>query len=159
MTVAELIQRYNTERQNALSDTTKMQWLRKCERMVINDVILTHELPGVNLEDADNIEHPIVGTIPTQAYVEDDVLHFNNSGIIDNDDEFGMETGLIIPEPYDDVYMYYIDQRIAYNNNDMRRYNTASQLFNNAYITFQQWYNRHHAVRQPKPYLLRHEVL
>lgn len=159
MTVAQLIQKYNTERQNSLSDKTKMQWLRRCERMVINDVIMTHELPGVNLEDAENIEHPIVGFTPTYAYAEGNVLNFNDSGVIDNDDEFGMETELIIQEPYDDVYMYYIDQRIAYNNNDIRRYNTASQCFNNAYITFQQWYNRTHKAKQPKTYLLRHEVL
>jgi len=181
MTVAELIQKYNTERQNSLSDQTKMQWLHRCEQMVINDVILTHEPPGEHLRDAENIEYTAIGPMRTGSYGEDGVLHFNfehpgaaltrvDSYVEDNvlhfndttdepGDGFGMETELLIPEPYDDVYMYYIDQRVAYNNNDIRRYNTASQLFNNAYITYQQWYNRTHRARQPKPHLLRHEVL
>ena len=159
MTVEELIQKYNAERQNLTDDRQKILWLRRLERMVINDVILTHELPGARLRDAENVEHPIIGGLPTDAYVEDDSLHLNDSGVIDNDEEFGPKTELLIPEPYDDVYMYYIDQRIAYNNNDTRRYNAASTSFNNAYITYQQWYNRNHRARQPRPHLLRHEVL
>ena len=62
-------------------------------------------------------------------------------------------------EPYDDVYIFWLDQRIALNNNDTKRLNIASQAFNNAYLAYQQWYNRTHRPLKPRPHLLRHEVL
>ena len=129
MTVAGIIEQYNTERPNQVEDGLKMGWLKKFERMIFNIVVLTHE-------DA-----------PDEEEIEE---HFS---------DFDMDTELFIKEPYDDVYIEYLDQRVAYNNNDYKRYNVASQFYNNAMLNFQQYYNHTHRPLESKSYLLRHEVL
>lgn len=74
-------------------------------------------------------------------------------------DEFDMDTELIARPPYSDLYMHYIDQRAAYNNNDTKRYNASATMYNNALLEFQQMYNRTHKPLKAPSRLLRHEVL
>lgn len=52
------------------------------------------------------------------------------------------DTDLLIPEPYDDTYMYYLKAMIDYNDKEYTSYNYNSQLFNSSYRTFASWYKR-----------------
>lgn len=51
---------------------------------------------------------------------------------------------LLIPPPYDEVYVYYLyaqtDQRLG----EIERYNNDAALFNNAWAEAVRWYNRNH---------------
>lgn len=124
MKVADVLQQYNTDRPNQVEDERKLQWLRTLDAQVLREVIHTHE-----------------GTKNGEEEDVDDLLH-----------NFGMDTVLLIPEPYGDVYTHYLDEQIALMNNDIDRYNTSSTLYNNAYLTYQQWYNRtHRPMRRPSP--------
>lgn len=50
---------------------------------------------------------------------------------------------LIIKQPYaDDVYTYYLQSRIAAENNEIAKYNMYSTLFNEAYTDWVNFYNR-----------------
>ena len=129
MTVAGIIEQYNTERPNNVEDALKKDFLKRVEQMIIDIIIKNHQ--GAPDEE-ELIEH-----------IED----------------FDIDTELLVEEPYDDLYIYYLDQRISLNNNDTKRYNVASQLYNNALLTYQQKYNREHKSIQPGSYLIRHEVL
>lgn len=124
MTVAAIIEQYNTERPNNVDDTIKMDWLQNCERLLFEIVLQTHEdCPTISFED------------------------------------FGMDTELIADVPYSDLYLHYLDQRAAYNNNDTKRYNAAATMYNNALLEFQQMYNRKHKPLKRGSHLLRHEVI
>lgn len=123
MKVSDVIQQYNTDRPNQVEDERKLRWLRTLDAQVLREVIHTHE-----------------GTKTGEEEDVDDLLR-----------DFGMDTVLLIPEPYGDVYTHYLDEQIALMNNDIDRYNTSSTLYNNAYLTYQQWYNRTH---RPKRTLL-----
>jgi len=132
MTVVGMIEQYNLERPNSVEDSVKKDFLRKCEADLINNVILLYDAKTGERTEEEWQEHL---------------------------DEFDYETNLLCDEPFDDIYMYYLDQRIALNNNDTKRYNNASRLFDNMLLGFKQKYNREHYPRQTRKMLLQHEVL
>jgi hypothetical protein len=132
MTVVEMIDQYNLERPNSVEDSVKRDFLKKCEANIIKDVILLYD--------------PLVGERTEEEWQE----HL---------DTFDYETELCVGIPYDDIYIYYLDQRISLNNNDTKRYNVATRLFDNMFLSFKQMYNREHFPRQTKKMLIQHEVL
>ena len=52
------------------------------------------------------------------------------------------ETVLLIPEPFDEVYLRWMEAQIDYHNSEDDRYNNAVILFNNAYEGFKKHYTR-----------------
>ena len=132
MTVVGMIEQYNLERPNSVEDSVKKDFLRKCEAGILEGVILLYE--------------PLIGERTDEEWEE----HLAN---------FDYDTELIVGEPFDDIYMYYLDQRIALNNNDTKRYNIASRLYDNLFLGYKQKYNREHFPRQTRKMLIRHEVL
>lgn len=147
MTVAGLIEQYNFERPNHIQDEIKVNWLKKCERMLINEVFLMHE-------------HPLEAESTVNLRVSGSTLIVASAGTFEEHiDTFDMDTVLIAPEPYDDLYMYFLDQRIAFNQNDTKRYNVAVDKYNEALLQYQQYFNRMYPTVKRKSHLMRHEVL
>lgn len=147
MTVAGLIEQYNTERPNQTADSLKVQWLKKVEQMIINEVLISHEH---DLEDEKTLNLTVSGS----TLVIDSAGSFG-----DHINNFDMDTTLLVPEPYDDLYIYYLDQRIAYDNNDKVRYNAAAKEYNNALLTYQQYCNRTYITKKIPKKMLRHDDL
>ena len=57
----------------------------------------------------------------------------------------GVDTELLIPYPYDeDIYNYFLQASIDKENGETAKYNQSITLYNNAFLTFQNWYNRTH---------------
>ena len=126
MILSEIIARYDNERKNTEDKSVKQRWVEELERIVLDDVILTHQ---------NEIENP-------DEYFDD----WNDS------------KELLIPMQYADVYINYIDMKMQLKLNQLQKYNSASTLFNNAYLTYQQWYNRHHMPLYTKKWT-KHEVI
>ena len=55
-----------------------------------------------------------------------------------------METELLVPAPYDEMYLRWLEAMIDYHNSDDDRYNNAIMLFNNAYEGYKKHYTRTH---------------
>ena len=55
-----------------------------------------------------------------------------------------LDQNLLIPPPYDQIYPVYLGMQIDRCNGELSRYDSAAQLFNNLYLTFQAWWNRNH---------------
>ena len=54
-------------------------------------------------------------------------------------------TELLVPYPYDeDIYNYYLQAQIDKENGETAKYNQSITLYNNAFLAFQNWYNRTH---------------
>ena len=54
------------------------------------------------------------------------------------------ETELLVPAPYDEMYLRWLEAQIDYHNSDDDRYNNAIILFNNAYEGYKKHYTRTH---------------
>lgn len=55
-----------------------------------------------------------------------------------------LDTELLIPSPYTDVYLYWLQAKIDYWNGEMGRYNNSISNYNAEYTAFANAYNREH---------------
>lgn len=55
-----------------------------------------------------------------------------------------LNTELLIPAPYDEVYIHWIEMHIDYANAEYGKYNNSMAMYTNAYSTFERYYNRTH---------------
>ena len=58
--------------------------------------------------------------------------------------ELDMESELLVKEPYDEMYLRWLEAQIHYHNSEDERYNNAIILFNNAYEGYKKHYTRNH---------------
>ena len=68
----------------------------------------------------------------------DPVYFYGYSGMMD------LETELLVKEPYDEMYLRWLEAQIHYHNSEDERYNNAIILFNNAYEGYKKHYTRTH---------------
>ena len=61
-----------------------------------------------------------------------------------------LTTELLIPAPYDDVYVRYLEMQIYYYNGEYGRYNNATAMYNTMYSAFEKYYNRTHMPKGKK---------
>lgn len=60
------------------------------------------------------------------------------------DENTQLETVLLVPAPYDDIYRFWLEAQIDYTNADFDKYNNSSMRYNAEYSAFERHYNRTH---------------
>ena len=60
------------------------------------------------------------------------------------DDNTDLHTVLLVPTPYDEIYLRWLEAQIDYHNGEIEKYNVAITMFNTAYEGFERYYNRTH---------------
>ena len=65
-----------------------------------------------------------------------------NKVIFNGYDNTSLDTELIVPAPYDDIYIKWRESQIDYNNGEIGRYTNSKNMYNTAYTTFERYYNR-----------------
>lgn len=58
--------------------------------------------------------------------------------------ETPLDTVLLVPFPYDDIYIKWLEAQIDYTNGETPRYENSMMAYNSVYSTFQRYYNRTH---------------
>lgn len=53
-----------------------------------------------------------------------------------------LNTVLLVPYPYDDIYLRWLEAQIDYTNGEYGKYNNSIVAFNDAYMNYQRYYNR-----------------
>ena len=78
--------------------------------------------------------------------------HEGDEGVIFTgyDDLTDLQTELLVPAPYDEVYLRWMEAQIDYHNGEYERYNNAIDMFNTAYEGYQNYYNRTHMPKGKK---------
>lgn len=66
------------------------------------------------------------------------------------DENTDMETQLLAPAPYDEMYLYWMQAMVDYHNREMASYNNAITRFEETYLKFRNWYNRENMVKETK---------
>lgn len=60
------------------------------------------------------------------------------SGFDSNTD---IDTELIAPAPYDEMYLLWLESKIHYSNKEWAKYNNAAVAYNEHYLAYARWYN------------------
>lgn len=58
--------------------------------------------------------------------------------------ETPVDTVLLVPAPYDEVYMRWIEAMIHYHNGEYDKYNNAIIMFNTDFNSYAAYYNQNH---------------
>lgn len=66
------------------------------------------------------------------------------------DDETDIETELLIPEPFDEAYLRWMEAQIDYTNGEYDKYNNSMEMFNATWKDYQNYYNRTHMPKGKK---------
>lgn len=53
-------------------------------------------------------------------------------------------TELLVPAPYDEVYLRWLEVWIDYSNGEYARYNNSVEAYNKAFSEYERYYNRTH---------------
>lgn len=64
--------------------------------------------------------------------------------------ETALTTELLVPAPYDVIYLYWLESTIDYWNGETGKYNNSIELYNTAYSEFERHYNRTHMPKGKK---------
>lgn len=59
-------------------------------------------------------------------------------------EDTNINTPLLVPSPYDELYIFWMESKIDYWNGESAKYNNSITMFNNAYASYQEYYNRMH---------------
>lgn len=187
MTVADILNEYDDLRENTVPEHRKIKWLLEVEKKVMVDILHKYDGYRDSEEKHDDlwVDNDGVLHLPPYMYVDDNMnlvidsaeyitrpieqinlssfFYRNADGTITisemPDTEFTTQSLLTIPDPFDEIYLHYLDLKIAFYNNDAKTYNIASQEYNNAYLAFQQLMNRTRKADRPRGHLIRHEAL
>ena len=65
-------------------------------------------------------------------------------------DTTALTAELLIPAPFDEVYINYLEMKIDYSNGEYGKYNNSAAIYNEAYSAFENHYNRTHKPLQKK---------
>lgn len=60
------------------------------------------------------------------------------------DDSTDLNTELLAPEPFDELYLRWLESQIDYYNGEYGKYNNAIVMYNAAYEAYRNEYNRTH---------------
>lgn len=123
MRLIEILNRIDSLKQNQLEDAVKRSWLSDMEEQIVNEVVKTHEMP-----------ERVLGNELVQRYLE--------TGERMYDENTDPDTELIAPPPYDDLYFWWLAAKVDLINLDNKQYKNDYQMYNNAYLTFQDYWNR-----------------
>ncbi len=58
------------------------------------------------------------------------------------DDTTDVMSELLVPAPYDEIYLFYLESKIDYYNGEYNKYNNSVTMYNNAYTEYANYYNR-----------------
>lgn len=58
------------------------------------------------------------------------------------DESTPLDTELIVPSPYDDIYIKWLEAQIDYHNGEIGKYSNSMTMYNSAYSAFDRHYNR-----------------
>jgi hypothetical protein len=61
-----------------------------------------------------------------------------------------LTTVLLVPAPYDDIYLKWLEAQIDYTNGEIGKYNNSIVAYNDAYDLYQRQYNRTHMPKGTK---------
>ena len=78
--------------------------------------------------------------------------HEGGQGITFNgyDYDVAVDTEMLVPYPYDDLYIKWLESQIDYHNAEYGKYNNSVVAYNSAYSAFERYYNRHNKPKQTK---------
>lgn len=121
MKIEDAIAEVDSLKPNMFEEKEKIKWLSRLDRRIYEEIILTHEYNDGEEE------------VSFSGYTADD-----------------NEKELLVGEPYDELYIHWLEAQIDYNNMEYESFNASNALFESTYSAFRNAYNRSHMPKSVK---------
>lgn len=138
MRIEECISTVDSTKPNQYSIADKVRWLSVLDATIIHDIIDMYEQPEppaekiVILEEGEEIpEEETEESGEFMGYTADDLTK-----------------ELIVPFPYDELYVAYLKAKIDENNGEAARYNNSAATFNALMLNYEKFYNKTHTRKR-----------
>lgn len=122
----------------------KIKWLSRLDKRIFEQILLTHVLSEEEKEpflpeDEEEEEGRVfwIG-IPPWRRRKPEKLVFNGYTEEDTDKE------LIVGEPYDELYVHWLEAQIDWNNMEYASFNNTNAMFESVYKAFRNAFNQTH---------------
>ena len=86
----------------------------------------------------------MVKTLIIDTHEDGEYISFDEYTDKDGDAE------LLIPAPFDELYLHWLEAKIDYSNAEYGKYNNSMAMYNAMYEEFRRWYNRQHLPKAEK---------
>jgi len=116
MTINEAVAEIDAVKPNMYGLQDKVRWLSRLDGRIEQEIISAHELN-------EGEEPPVF-----DGYTPD------TSG----------DTELLVPAPYDELYIRWLEAQIDYANREFDSFNASNAMFESVYTAFRNAYNRTH---------------
>ena len=120
MTIMGAIYHLDAVKPNGYTQTEKIKWLSTLDGVIKCEIIDTHE----------KCNH---------CNLCSESLTFNGY-----DESTALTQELLVPHPYDEVYIRWLEAQIDYANGEYGKYNNSITMYNTAFAAFERYYNRTH---------------
>ena len=88
------------------------------------------------------------GIIKTKIIdTHEDAEHVSFDGYTE---DMNLSTDLLVPAPFDEIYLFWLESKIDYWNGELGRYNNSINMYNTAYTEYERHYNRTHMPKGKK---------
>lgn len=118
MTITGILDRVDDLKPNQLSQERKIEWLSELDAKFFGDIVQTHERDAASPE----IFMPY--------------------------SEAAGNTVLLIPDPYSEVYEYYLYMKMDLANGELTKYQNSKALYEAAWNAYARKYHREHMPLQ-----------
>ena len=112
MTIQGALDLANQMKPNMMPKKAKIAFLTEIDQLIYEEILMKHE-------------HTAAEEVKPEYDTETDP-----------------ETELLVPRPYDMLYVYWIMSKIDMLNQEVDKYNNDRALFENAYDMMHDWWNR-----------------
>ena len=130
MKIGRAIQIIDRLKPNKFERADKVRWLSELDALIWQELITTHEMPVCGCGEGWAGEAPADPAFPGYP------------------DDAPDDTELLVNFPNDSLYLRWLESQIDLHNMEINKYNQSRAMFNSAYLTFTDWYNRTHMPKQ-----------
>jgi len=125
MKLQQAIDRVDEMRPNMQDQALKIAWLSELDGLIWKELIRKHWMTG---EEYESYRHDANGQPLMPEY--------------DNDTDPGQE--LLVPFPYDNIYLYWLMSKIDEQTMEQEKYNNDRAMFNASWESFSDYWTRGH---------------
>ena len=114
MTIQKALDMLDSMKPNMMDRSVKIEFLNQIENLIFDELVMRHEHTAAQ------------ETAPSY------------------DEDTDLATEMLIPSPYDMLYVYWLMTQIDHINMEFDKYNNDRTMFETAYDTASDWYTRNH---------------
>lgn len=132
MKLQQAMDRVDEMRPNMQSRTLKLDWLSELDGLIWREIIIRHFMTTEEYAAYDD------------RYGKNEAGYFNIPAYDEDTDE-GKD--LLVPFPYDNLYLYWLMAKIDEQTLEQDKYNSDRAMFNASYESFSDFWTRNHMPR------------